>query len=58
MSTSGTRIGTKPRQGPGKSPRLTRHWRGLFLDLLAETSNVTASARGAGISPSRAYKVV
>lgn len=34
-----------------------RNWRRLFLDKLAETSNVTASADAAGISSSRAYKL-
>lgn len=41
----------------GEEPGLNRHWRGLFLDYLAESSNVTASARRAGINPSRAYKI-
>jgi hypothetical protein len=39
--------------GEGK---LTRHWRTYFLQALAETSNVTLSAKRAEISPSRAYK--
>lgn len=34
-----------------------RHWRGLFLDHLAETSNVTKAAEFAAVSPSRAYKI-
>lgn len=46
-----------PRQreeaGEGK---LDKHWRTYFLQALAETSNVRASASAAGISPSRAYK--
>lgn len=41
----------------GEDPGLNRHWRGLFLDYLAETSNVSESARRTGINPSRAYKV-
>ena len=41
----------------GEEPGLNRHWRGLFLDFLAESSNVSESARRAGINPSRAYKV-
>ncbi len=41
----------------GEEERVTRHWRTLFLDHLAETSNVTESAAKAGISPSRAYKI-
>ncbi len=41
----------------GEKAGLNRHWRGLFLDHLAESSNVTRSAEYAGINPSRAYKV-
>lgn len=41
----------------GERERLDRHWRTLFLDTLAETSNVSEAARRAGINPSRAYKV-
>ncbi|AWW73042.1 hypothetical protein CD351_01220 [Erythrobacter sp. KY5] len=41
----------------GEKSGLNRHWRGLFLDYLAESSNVSLSARNAGISTSRAYKV-
>jgi hypothetical protein len=36
---------------------IDRHWRGVFLDTLAETSNVTRAAREAGVSPGRAYAV-
>ena len=36
--------------------RLDKHWRTYFLQALAETSNVTRSARAAGVAPSRAYK--
>ncbi|GMN02263.1 hypothetical protein [Erythrobacter sp. MTPC3] len=41
----------------GEAARLNRHWRGLFLDYLAESSNVSESARKAGVNTSRAYKV-
>lgn len=41
----------------GEGPNLNRHWRGIFLDILAETSNVSEASRQAGINPSRAYKV-
>jgi hypothetical protein len=41
----------------GEDERVNRHWRTLFLDHLAETSNVSESAAKAGISPSRAYKI-
>ena len=37
--------------------KMTRHWRGVFLSVLAETSNVTAAAEAAGVHPSRPYKV-
>lgn len=54
-----SRARTKIRQEfkKGEKQNLNRHWRNLFLDMLAETSNVSASARKAGISTSRAYKV-
>ncbi|GAA4641906.1 hypothetical protein GCM10023115_02490 [Pontixanthobacter gangjinensis] len=41
----------------GEKDKLNRHWRSLFLDSLAETSNVSEAARRAEINPSRAYKV-
>lgn len=41
----------------GETQRVNNHWRVLFLDHLAESSNVTESAAKAKISPSRAYKV-
>lgn len=50
-----TKVRTEYREG--EKEKLNRHWRGLFLDKLAETSNVTASAKAAGVSPSRAYKI-
>jgi hypothetical protein len=46
-----------PAYKEGEREHLDRHWRGLFLDTLAETSNVSEAARRAGINPSRAYKV-
>lgn len=36
--------------------RITRHWRGRFLEHLAETSNISEAARRVGIDPSRAYE--
>ncbi|GAA0269993.1 hypothetical protein GCM10009127_07520 [Alteraurantiacibacter aestuarii] len=54
-ATKATKI--KPQFKVGEKDNLNRHWRGLFLDTLAETSNVSAAARMAGINPSRAYKV-
>ncbi|WP_202389933.1 hypothetical protein [Parapontixanthobacter aurantiacus] len=36
---------------------LSKHWRKDFLTALAETSNVTRSAKIAGVAPGRAYKV-
>ena len=41
----------------GEKGPLNKHWRGIFLDFLAETSNVTKAAEKAGVSPSRAYKI-
>ncbi len=41
----------------GETGPLNRHWRGVFLDFLAEHSNVTKAAEEAGINPSRAYKI-
>ena len=57
MATSRTRTKVKRQLKAGEQAGLNRHWRGLFLDLLAETSNVSESARKAGINSSRAYKV-
>jgi hypothetical protein len=53
----GTRTKLSPEQKSAEKPQLDRHWRGLFLMVLAETSNVSAAAREAGVNPSRAYKV-
>lgn len=50
-----TRI--KPELTAGEKKGLNRHWRGLFLDCLAETSNVSEAAKRAGINPGRAYKI-
>ena len=36
--------------------KIDKHWRTYFLQKLAETSNVTASAAQAGVATSRAYK--
>ncbi len=43
----------KAAEGEGK---VNKHWRTYFLQALAATSNVTASAKLAGVSASRAYK--
>lgn len=51
-----TRITNAQRAAEGEGP-IHKHWRTYFLEALIETSNVTASAARAGISPSRAYKV-
>lgn len=51
-----THIKLRAAQREGEKPDLDRHWRGLFLDTLAETSNVSQAARKAGASTSRAYK--
>ena len=58
MARKGTKqIRLNPKLTCGEEPGLSPHWRGLFLDYLAESSNVSESARKAGINPSRAYKV-
>ena len=57
MSASRQRTKIKRQLKEGEEPGLNRHWRSVFLDLLAETSNVSESARRAGVNPSRAYKV-
>lgn len=43
-------------QATDSSTSPSSHWRSIFLDKLAETSNVSASAAEAGITPGRAYK--
>lgn len=50
-----TRI-TDTQKGSDESGTVNKHWRTYFLQALAATSNVTASAKEAGISLSRAYK--
>lgn len=57
MAASRTRTKIKRQLKTGEDAGLNRHWRGLFLDFLAETSNVSESARKAGVNPSRAYKI-
>ncbi len=47
----------KPALKTGAKERLSNQWRRLFLDCLAETSNVSKAAKRAGTSPSRAYKL-
>ncbi|GAA0759177.1 hypothetical protein FHS52_000792 [Erythromicrobium ramosum] len=53
----GKHILIRPELREGETKRVNNHWRVLFLDHLAESSNVTESAAKAGISVSRAYKV-
>jgi len=53
----GKRVIIRPGLKQGEGERINNNWRRLFLDHLAESSNVTASAEKAGISVSRAYKV-
>lgn len=52
----GTVINLRPEQKVGEKDNLNRHWRELFLDTLAETSNVSEAARFSEVSTSRAYK--
>lgn len=47
----------RPEYREGEAGRLVRHWRTMFLDSLAETSNVSESARLAGVNPRRVYKI-
>lgn len=51
-----TRITPRQRE-EGEEGSISKHWRTYFLQKLAETSNVCASAEHAGIAPSRAYKL-
>ncbi len=53
---SRARTKIRPEQKEGEKDKLDRHWRGLFLDTLADTSNVSEAARAAGVNPTRAYK--
>ena len=49
----------RPRtQPPGEDDKLTRHWRSIFLGALADTSNVSGSARLAGVTPSTVYSLL
>ena len=50
-----TKITPSQRAAAGEGV-LSKHWRTYFLQALAATSNVTASADEAGVSTSRAYK--
>lgn len=47
---------TPAQKSAGQEGAVSKHWRTYFLQTLAATSNVTASAKEAGISLSRAYK--
>lgn len=51
------RVTIRPGLRHGEADHVNKQWRATFLDHLAESSNVTASAAVAGINPSRAYKV-
>lgn len=51
------RVTIRPGLRQGEADHVNKQWRATFLDHLAESSNVTASAAVAGINPSRAYKV-
>jgi hypothetical protein len=53
----GKRIVVRASLKHGEGERINNNWRRLFLDELAESSNVARSAEKAGISISRAYKV-
>ena len=47
---------TDKQKREGEEGPISKHWRTYFLQALAATSSVTASAEAAGVSPSRAYK--
>lgn len=53
-----TATGTHQTDGAaGEQERpVQRHWRSLFIDHLAETSNVAEAAAHAGVTPARAYR--
>lgn len=53
----GKRIAIRPGLKQSECGRINNNWRRLFLDSLAESSNVTLAATKAGVSTSRAYKV-
>ena len=50
-----TKLTAKQREQEAEG-KIDKHWRTYFLQKLAETSNVTASAAHAGVATSRAYK--
>ena len=51
------RIKIKRQLKIGEEGNINPHWRDIFLDILAESSNVTKAAEAAEINPSRAYKI-
>lgn len=57
VKSPGKRIAIRPSLRQGEGGPINNNWRRLFLDHLAESSNVTLSAEKAGVSVSRAYKV-
>jgi len=52
-----TRTRTKNQMKQGEQTPLSPRWKDHFLDLLAETSNVSEAARQTGVPTSRAYKL-
>lgn len=50
------RITAKQREEEAGDPPLGKHWRGDFLQALAQTSNVTAAAAAVGACTGRVYK--
>lgn len=51
------RASTTPEKSAVSKASADQHWRRLFLDALAETSNVSEAARIAGVHPARPYKI-
>ncbi len=45
-----------PRYGKNKGRKINSRWRETFIDTLAQTSNVTRSARAAKVEPSQVYR--
>lgn len=57
QASSGNRRTRLSTAASAEEDKLNRHWRGKFITALAETSNVAAAAKAAGVAPGRPYKV-
>jgi hypothetical protein len=56
MQMAGTRTHHADGAASAQERPVQRHWRNLFIERLAETSNVAEAAAHAGVAPSRAYQ--